>query len=65
MTTTTPMRSLPLLARVLAVGAAFALPGIAHAAASSAARFGDSEIYALLAAGLGMVVFMAGRRGRR
>ena len=65
MTTTTAMRSLPRLARLLAAGAAVALPSLAHAAASSALTLGDPETYALLAAGLGMMAFMAGRRGNR
>jgi len=66
--TTTAMRSLPRLsrlARLLAIGAAVALPALANAAASSAISLGDPEAYALLAAGLGMVAFMAGRRGNR
>ena len=63
--TTTAMRSLPRLARLLATGAAVALPNFAQAAASSAITLGDLESYALLAAGLGMVAFMAGRRGNR
>ena len=61
-TTATAMRSLPRLARLLAAGAVVALPTLAHAAASSTIALGDPETYALLAAGLGMVVFMAGRR---
>jgi hypothetical protein len=65
MMTTTAMRSLPRLVRLLAVGAWVALPTFAHAAASSSITFGDRETYALLAAGLGMVVFMAARRGNR
>jgi hypothetical protein len=66
--TTTAMRSLPRLARLarlLAVGAAVALPAFANAAASSTLSLGDPETYALLAAGLGMVAFMAGRRRNR
>jgi hypothetical protein len=63
--TTTAMHSLPRLARLLAAGAALALPAFAHAAESSAIRLGDPETYALLAAGLGMVVFLAARRGGR
>ena len=65
MTTTTAMRSLPRLARLLAVGAAVALPSFANAAVSSTLSLGDPETYALLAAGLGMVAFMASRRGNR
>lgn len=65
MTTTTALRSLPRLARLLAVGSAVALPTFAQAATSSAISLGDLETYALLAAGLGMMVFMAGRRGNR
>ena len=63
--TTTAMRSLPRLARLLAVGAAVALPAFAQAATSSSITLGSRETYALLAAGLGMVVFMASRRGNR
>ena len=63
--TTTAMHSLPRLARLLAVGAAVALPTFAHAAASSTIALGDPETYALLAAGLGMVAFMTARRGNR
>ena len=61
--TKTAMRCLPRLARLIAAGAAVALPSLAHAAASSSIGLGDPEAYALLAAGLGMVAFMAGRRG--
>jgi len=61
--TTTAMRSLPRLARLLTVVCAIALPGFAHAASSSTIALGDPETYALLAAGLGMMVFMASRRG--
>ncbi|HKW84757.1 MAG TPA: hypothetical protein VJN68_13490 [Burkholderiaceae bacterium] len=56
------MRSLRPLARLLSVGVALALPTFANAAASSAIALGDPEIYALIAAGLGMAVFMVGRR---
>lgn len=59
----TAMRCLPRLARLLAVAAAVALPAFANAAASSSISLGDPETYALLGAGLGMVVFMAARRG--
>ena len=65
MTTTTAMHFLPRLARLVAAGTVVALPTFAHAAASSAIALGDPESYALLAAGLGMIAFMAGRRGRR
>lgn len=61
--TTTAMRSLPRVARLLAAGAALALPAFANAAASSSISLGDPETYALLGAGFGMVVFMAARRG--
>ena len=60
--TTTALRSLPRLARLLAAGAVIALPSLANAASSSAIALGDPETYALLAAGFGMVVFMAARR---
>jgi len=63
--TTTALRSLPRLARLLAAGAAVALPTLANAATSSTITLGDPETYALLAAGFGMVVFMAARRGGR
>jgi hypothetical protein len=63
--TTTALRSLPRLARLLAAVAAFALPTFANAATSSTIALGDPETYALLAAGFGMVVFMAARRGGR
>jgi len=63
--TTTATAFLPRLARLLALGAALALPGLANAAASSSLGFGDPETYALLAGGLGMMAFMAGRRGNR
>ena len=61
-TTTTP--SLPRLARLLTVAAATAAPMLASAASSTIA-LGSRETYALLAAGLGMIVFMAGRRSGR
>jgi len=61
--TTTALTSLSRLARLLAVGAAVALPTLANAATSSTISLGDPEAYALLAAGVGMVVFMAARRG--
>lgn len=61
-TITTAMRCLPRLARLLAAGAALALPAFANAAASSSISLGDPETYALLAAGFGMVVFMVARR---
>jgi hypothetical protein len=60
---TTALRFLHPLARLLAAGVALALPTFANAAASSTIALGDPEAYALLAAGLGMVVFMVGRRG--
>ena len=60
---TTALRSLPRLARLLAAGAAVALPTLAHAASSSTIALGDPETYALFAAGFGMVIFMAARRG--
>ena len=56
--------SLPGLTRLLAVATAVAAPTLANAASSTLA-LGDPETYALLAAGLGMVVFMARRRGSR
>ncbi len=61
---TTTARS---LARLLAIGIAVALPAFAYAASASASTIalGDRENYALLAAGLGMVVFMTRRGGRR
>ncbi len=65
MMTTTVMRSLPRLVRVLAAGASVTLPAFAHAAAASPSTFGDLHTYALLAAGFGMAVFMASRRGNR
>ena len=61
---TTPC-SLPRLPRLLAVAAAVLAPTLANAASSSTLALGDPETYALLAAGLGMVVFMASRRGSR
>jgi len=61
--TTTALRSLPRLARLLAAAAAVTLPSFAQAASSSSISLGDPEIYALLAAGFGMMVFMAARRG--
>jgi hypothetical protein len=60
---TTPC-SLPGLTRLCAVAAALAVPTLANAAPSTLA-LGDPETYALLAAGLGMVLFMASRRGSR
>lgn len=64
--TTTALRSLPRLARLLAAVAVVGLPTFANAATSSTIALGDPETYALLAAGFGMVVFMATRRsGRR
>ena len=73
MTKTTP-RSVPhlprlarmaRLSRLLAVVIAALAPTLANAAASSALALGDPETYALVAAGLGMMVFMAGRRSSR
>jgi len=61
--TTTALRSLPRLARLLAAGAAVVLPTLANAATSSTIALGDPETYALFAAGFGMVIFMAARRG--